>query len=351
MKARRFIKWLARSKTCPVRHWYEWYAYCFLRSSHDRQRYFTRKELATTLKIGRRTAAKAVEGLRRHKLLFWKQGRCRSAPCPREWLRPTKNKGYQAWRVYLLQPGSNLSALRNVVYWTAESFRRVGRKLNWRGCVTILGISSNTAKLLLVKDRSSLMPYANEDEYQEAPTLDQELPEAARRAADELDGEWERFATSAQHSNWQEDDFAALKRFVRIHAIGIDTVWSCFNEAQKVYDPTKARNSWPLVRTKLEQVMAQRNRPSVKFIATERELEELEDRAWLSEIREQPTTSNIDYDEIWRPRVTGWLPSWVVRKFRRERVAQALAQVEPQRDEARRMKMEEFVKALESSNA
>jgi hypothetical protein len=224
MKSRRFIKWLARSKTCPVRRWYEWYAYCFLRSSHDRQRYFTRKELATILKIGRRTAAKAVEGLRRHKLFFWKQGRFRSAPCPREWLRVAKNKGYQAWRVYLLQPGSNLSALRNVVYWTAESFRRVGRKLNWRGCVTVLGISSNTAKLLLVKDRSSLMPYANEDEYQEAPTLDQELPEAARRAAEELGIEWERFATSARHSNWQEDDFVALGHFVKMRAIGIDTV-------------------------------------------------------------------------------------------------------------------------------
>jgi hypothetical protein len=97
--------------------------------------------------------------------------------------------------------------------------------------------------------------------------------------------------------------------------------------------------------------MAQRNKPPVKFIATERELRELEGRAWLAEISEQPTARNIDYDEIWRPRVTGRLPPWVVRKFGRERVAQALAQVEPQRDEARRMKMEEFLKALESSNA
>jgi hypothetical protein len=97
--------------------------------------------------------------------------------------------------------------------------------------------------------------------------------------------------------------------------------------------------------------MAQRNRPPVKFIATEREQRELEDRAWLAEISEQPTAKNIDYEEIWRPRVTGLLPSWAIRKFGRERVARALAQVEPQRDEDRRMKVEEFVKALESNHA
>jgi hypothetical protein len=97
--------------------------------------------------------------------------------------------------------------------------------------------------------------------------------------------------------------------------------------------------------------MAQRNKPPVKLIATEREQLELEDRAWLAEISEQPAARNIDYDEIWRPRVTGRLPFWAIRRFGRERVAQALARVEPQRDEARRMKVEEFVKALESNNA